>query len=585
MSGQQVVAAAPTGRRLTVGSSSRSVQASVSYRRGTNARSATGMSASATSSLSSSVPVVKPNTAQLRPLVPIEATFTSMTLESGKTKDDVVPTTISSTGDVTPARPGMTPMELVDSDNEAAINPDNEVMAVEGGWQGWRVVICASVYFFFTLGLVYSLGIIQEALVSAGASDTATLGWISSLAIIPMPVFSIPFTKAVARFGNRSVASAGAICVSVGYACLSTCWSPTDHPKLPLGDGVHQGLKLHMERIVVFGLMLGIGYGMVFFSTSQIAVGYFKSKRGLVIGIVYSASGFGGASCAMLLRVIADKVSLPWSVRILGISAGAAMLPLAYWLVPHQDERRERCVEAFRLSLFLDARFNLLLFATALGTFPLFVPPFLLPTYAKSAGFSPNTGAWLVAGYSLASAVGRVGFGMVADTRVGPVTSLMFALVLASISILAVWTVSNSLATLALAMVLNGGSSGALLSLQPPVNAAIFGVHQTALTMVSSRTLITASDYLSIADQPTASSRLFSSLQSMMMCSRAFGSLLGGPLAGYLLDAFGGPRAGTGAYRPALLVMGSICFISAISAVFLRCKVAARRNVTWRARI
>ena len=51
----------------------------------------------------------------------------------------------------------------------------------------------------------------------------------------------------------------------------------------------------------------------------------------------------------------------------------------------------------------------------------------------------------------------------------------------------------------------------------------------------------------------------------MMMCSRAFGSLLGGPLAGYLLDAFGGPRAGTHAYRPALLLMGSICLVSATS--------------------
>lgn len=74
-------------------------------------------------------------------------------------------------------------------------------------------------------------------------------------------------------------------------------------------------------------------------------------------------------------------------------------------------------------------------------------------------------------------------------------------------------------------------------------------------------------------------------MQSMMMCSRAFGSLLGGPLAGYLLDAFGGPRAGTQAYRPALLVMGSICLVSAISVVFLRFKVAGRRNVSWRARI
>ncbi|ETS63478.1 hypothetical protein PaG_01764 [Moesziomyces aphidis] len=404
---------------------------------------------------------------------------------------------------------------------------DDEEIDVEGGWQGWRVVMCASVYFFFTLGLVYSFGIIQETLVSAGACDAATLGWISSLTIIPMPVFSIPFTKAVSHLGNRVVGAAGAVSVSVGYACLSFSWSPTAHPKHAPGVGVEQALELNMARMVVFALMVGIGYGMVFFSTSQIAVGYFKSKRGLVIGIVYSASGFGGACCAMLLRVMANRVGLAWAVRILGLGAGAAMLPLTWWLVPHHAERSKRCVEAFRPSLFLDSRFNLLLIATALGTFPLFVPPFLLPTYATSAGLSPNTGAWLVAGYSLASAVGRVAFGMVADTRVGPVTSLMLALVLASTSILAVWTVSSNLATLALAMVLNGGSSGALLSLQPPVNAAIFGVHQTALTM------------------------------SMMMCSRAFGSLLGGPLAGYLLDAFGGPRAGTNAYRPALLVMGA----------------------------
>ncbi len=362
---------------------------------------------------------------------------------------------------------------------------DDEEIGVEGGWQGWRVVMCASLYFFFTLGLVYSFGIIQETLVSAGACDAATLGWISSLTIIPMPVFSIPFTKAVSRLGNRVVGAAGAVSVSVGYACLSFSWSPTAHPKHALGVGVEQALELNMALMVVFALMVGIGYGMVFFSTSQIAVGYFKSKRGLVIGIVYSASGFGGACCAMLLRVMANRLGLAWAVRILGLGAGAAMLPLTWWLVPHHAERSKRCVEAFRPSLFLDSRFNLLLIATALGTFPLFVPPFLLPTYATSAGLSPNTGAWLVAGYSLASAVGRVAFGMVADTRVGPVTSLMLALVLASTSILAVWTVSSNLATLALAMVLNGGSSGALLSLQPPVNAAIFGVHQTALTMVS----------------------------------------------------------------------------------------------------
>lgn len=510
------------------------------------------MSAVATHSHTSSMPVAKPGNAQLRPRMPVEVTFNSMIIENGRMKNDES-TNVGSPDVVTPAGSAMTLMDL--DDDRPVLDGDAEIMVAEGGIEGWRVVACASLYFFFTLGLVYSFGIIQESLVSGGASDASTLGWISSLTIIPMPLLSIPMTKSVARFGNRAVGIAGAICVSVGYTCLSTSWYPTSHPKLALAEGVHQGLALRIKNMVVFASMLGIGYGFVFFSTSQIAVGYFKSKRGLVIGIVYSASGFGGAVCSISLRALVNQVGLAWSVRILGVAAGVVMLPLAYWLVPHQDERRRRCVEAFRPALFLDARFNLLLFATGLGTFPMFVPPFILPTYAKSAGFSADTGAWLVAGYSLASAVGRVAFGIVADTRVGPVTSLMLALMVASISILSIWTFSTSLATLALAMVLNGGSAGALLSLQPPVNAAIFGVHQTALTM------------------------------SMMMCSRTFGSLLGAPLAGYLLDAFGGPQAGTHAYRPALLVMGSICLVSAISVVLLRSQVAKRRSVTWRARI
>lgn len=477
---------------LNSGPSSRSIHSDITkttsdtITKKTRASSSFIMPESSTTSLSASVPIVKPSTAQLRPRMPLESgsrlSSSSVGLDSPDVKTSNLPstTTAEHAGEqVTTPVSGMTAMGLVEPDIDA------ESTFVEGGWQGWRVVICASLYFFFTLGLVYSFGIIQEALVSAGASDAATLGWISSLTVIPMPIFSIPFTKAVARYGNRAVAAMGAICTSVGYACLSTCWYPTNHPKFALGDGVKQGLGLNLGQIAVFAFMLGVGYGLVFFSTSQIAVGYFKSKRGLVIGIVYSASGFGGALCAIILRLLANRVGLAWSIRILGITAGVVMLPLSWWLVPHSDERRKRCVEAFRPSLFLDSRFNLLLFATALGTFPLFVPPFLLPTYAKSAGLSPNTGAWLVAGYSLASAVGRVAFGIVADTRIGPVTSLLFALILASTSILAIWTVSNSLATLALAMVLNGGSSGALLSLQPPVNAAIFGVHQTALTMVS----------------------------------------------------------------------------------------------------
>lgn len=151
------------------------------------------------------------------------------------------------------------------------------------------------------------------------------------------------------------------------------------------------------------------------------------------------------------------------------------------------------------------------------------------------------------AGYNLASAIGRLFFGAVADSRVGPVTTLTIALFLMGVSILSIWTVASSLGLLLLFMVINGSSSGALLSLQPPVNAAVFGMQDMVLTM------------------------------SMLTFSRSFGSALGGPIAGYLLDASGGPGAGIKAYRPALLIVGSLSVLSSVLTAALRWRIGGWR--------
>ncbi|KAJ1530081.1 hypothetical protein HK405_001892 [Cladochytrium tenue] len=191
--------------------------------------------------------------------------------------------------------------------------------------------------------------------------------------------------------------------------------------------------------------------------------------------------------------------------------------------------------------------FNLLLVATALATFPLFVPAFFLPTYAASAGQPASAGALLVAGYNLASGLGRVLFGVLADAALGPVTALGTALVLAAVSILAVWPLAESLAVLIVFLIINGCCSGAILSLQPPVNAAVFGIRRAPETM------------------------------SMMTSARVFGMAFGGPIAGYLLDAFGGPSSGTHAYRPTMFVMGSLCLVAAALVSGLRFRLAGFR--------
>lgn len=356
-------------------------------------------------------------------------------------------------------------VETEPAESEQNLHSSHEPASeTEGGALAWLTVAAASCVFFVSLGLIYSFGIMQDELIQRGFASASVLGWVSSVTVVQMPLLAIPCTKLVSWLGNQRAGLLGALLISAGYFATSWCFDS-------------------LALLFVAQSVFGAGYAVVFWSSSQIAASYFVRKRALATGIVYSASGLGGAAFSLSLRRLTFQVGLEWAVRIFGIIAFVLLVPASFALIPNKY-RRTKSQAAIRLSLFRDARFNLLLLATGLATFPLLVPPFFLPTYATSAGLSKSTGAWLVAAYNLASAVGRLAFGVLADSRIGPVTALFLALVLSSLSILAIWTVSDSLATLAIAMILNGSSSGALLSLQAPVNAAIFGLQDIALTLV-----------------------------------------------------------------------------------------------------
>jgi MFS family permease len=95
----------------------------------------------------------------------------------------------------------------------------------------------------------------------------------------------------------------------------------------------------------------------------------------------------------------------------------------------------------------------------AVATFPLCVPPFFLPLYAQSLGYSPYTGAAMVAGFNGASAVGRILTGFTSD-KVGALNSLFGTLLLSALSMLCLWPVSSSLLPLIVFVVLNGMGNG-----------------------------------------------------------------------------------------------------------------------------
>jgi MFS family permease len=142
-----------------------------------------------------------------------------------------------------------------------------------------------------------------------------------------------------------------------------------------------------------------------------------------------------------------------------------------------------RCSIAYFIRhLFLNFRFVVLFLAGAIGTFPLFVPPFFLPLYSASLGLSASTGAGLVAGFNFSSAIGRLGFGFMSDL-LGPLNTLFLSLLLSAMSMLVLWPISNTLAPLIGFVIVNGAANGGFFSTMPTVVGSVFGSARVSVAM------------------------------------------------------------------------------------------------------
>jgi len=126
--------------------------------------------------------------------------------------------------------------------------------------------------------------------------------------------------------------------------------------------------------------------------------------------------------------------------------------------------------------------FILVFFAGAIGTFPLLVPPFFLPSYCVSIGLSSTTGAGLVAGFNFASAVGRIGSGILCD-KIGSLNTLFISFTLTALSMLVIWPASTTLAPMIIFVLVNGVSNGGFFSTMPTVVVDVFGSARVSIAM------------------------------------------------------------------------------------------------------
>ncbi|GAA6034695.1 hypothetical protein JCM8097_001127 [Rhodosporidiobolus ruineniae] len=393
------------------------------------------------------------------------------------------------------------------------------------------VVLPCFVIFSTSVGGVYSYGVFQDALVATGLAPSSTLAWVGSTLGCIQGIAAIPILRFVAAYGPRTMALIGTAFLSLAMLLASFCTHTVG------------GL------VVTQGLMFGIGEAILFLSAAHLPSAYFLRRRNIATGITYAGGGVGGAIFSIVTAQLLKRVSLPWTYRILALIFLVLNLPCALSLktrAPRVPLRGGAGKKTFDVSLFKDVRFILLAVGTSIAIFPLFVPPFFLPLYGTSLGLSASTGSFILAGFNLASAAGRIGFGVFADSLLGTLNSFVLCLALVGVSTLLIWPLATSLAPLIVFAVINGFCAGGMFSLAPGVVSSVFGTVRLGVAF------------------------------AMMTSFWTPGYILGSPIAGFLLQAMGGPEKGFGAYRPAIFYSGALSLCAALVVSVVRLKQERR---------
>ncbi|GAA5936532.1 hypothetical protein JCM3775_000846 [Rhodotorula graminis] len=402
----------------------------------------------------------------------------------------------------------------------------------DGGILAWSQVAACFTLFFTTVGGIYSWGVFQDALVTADVATASTLAFVGSTQATMQAILAIPISRLIAAYGPRRVAVAGTACTALGPLLASFCTRSVP------------GL------LVTEGLVFGIGEACCFFCAATLPSMYFSSRRNVATGIVYSGAGVGGAILSITTSALLQRTSLGWTFRSLALIMLGLNLPASLALKSRLERQPLRGGgKRFDWAIFRDANFVLLLVGTSIALFPLFVAPFFLPLYATSAGFSKTAASWVLAGFNLSSAAGRIAFGLGADRFLGSLNSLVICLFFNGLSSFVLWPFASALGPLIAFIVVNGVCAGGTFSLIPGVLSSVFG-----------------------------SARL-SDIFSMILSFWSVGYFLGSPIAGYLLQAGGGAARGPEAYLAAVLYAGALS--TAASALVLAVRIIQSRRV-WK---
>ncbi|XP_072932574.1 monocarboxylate transporter 14 isoform X2 [Epargyreus clarus] len=225
-----------------------------------------------------------------------------------------------------------------DADDDEAYDYGALPPPPDGGY-GWVVVFASFMCNLVVDGIAYTFGIFLPELVTFFGEGKGTVAWVGSL-LSGVYLAAGPVVSALCnKYGCRAVCVAGSLVAATAFVLSTFSKSVT-------------------MMMITYGLIGGIGFGMIYLP-SVVAVGYyFETRRSLATGIAVCGSGVGTFSFAPLAAILLQEfgswqnANLLLAGLILNCAVfGALMRPLVYPKTSGEKPLLQRMAEEKRLQM------------------------------------------------------------------------------------------------------------------------------------------------------------------------------------------------------------------------------------------
>jgi len=339
-------------------------------------------------------------------------------------------------------------------------------MKQERNTAGWTVAM-AALGINLILGILYSWGVIQRALVSQW-------GWASTEASLPYTVCVATFAlmmifagRAQDVYGPRRVALIGGLLFGAGLLASSLTVNP-------------------YVMMVTFGVAGGMGIGFCYSAVTPCAIKWFEPRRkGLIAGIVVAGVGLSPVYISPITNVLLKSYTLSQTFLFLGILALAGITLLSLLLrnpppghVPASPSPMPAAVPAKGVDrtwrqIIVTRPFILLWLCYLMsGAAGLMLIAHLPSIAGTQVGW--ESGFLLVVILSVFNALGRISGGLLSD-KAGRANALLIVFLIQAVN-MSCFVLYQNIPLLMVGSAVAGLAYGALFALFPAATADFFGM-------------------------------------------------------------------------------------------------------------